>query len=270
MIVSHMVTKFKRHGVKVDECLYLEGEPLFSTESIGKFLGLSNPKRAVNKIVKRHPFIAEFSKEIKVIDVKNSLGGGTNLVPSYNPDYNGIYDKKMASNYQKRSVYKKRFFDLQGFFLIAQKSNTPIAIKCQVMLAKLGKMCMMGKLRELTPEEIEVEQHLHNYVRIKKGYGIRPMELKLYMLKTGCSLATAHRHAAKIRRGESPFDKAWGNFGKPVIDEDLGLRIREIFFANPSMTIRDIWREIGKKPSYSVVKVYVNKLKKERRAAEGK
>jgi hypothetical protein len=265
-----MMTKFRRFGVKVDECLYLDGEPFFSAEAIGKFLVLKNPKRAVNKIVKNHPHITEFAKEIKVIDVKSQPLSGTDTVPSENPHHKTLSAEKDPSNSHSRRTYTKRFFDLMGFFLIAQESHTPVAIQCKAMLARLGKMFLLGKLVERTPEEIEVEQHLDNYVRIKKGYGIRTEEIKQYMLKTGCSPATAYRHAAKVKRGESPFDKNWGNFMKPVIDEDLGLKIREIYFANPSMTMKDIWREIGEKPSYTSVKKYVKKLKKERLAAEGK
>ena len=270
MIVSHMVTKFRRFGVKVDECLWIDGEPFFSNEAIGKFLGLKSPKRAVNKIVKNHQNITEFAVEIKVIDVKSQPIGGTNLVPSENPHQKALSGKKTAPKSHSRRTYTKRFFDLMGFFLIAQKSETPIANQYQLLLARLGKMYMMGKLVERTPEEMELEQHLDNYTRIKKGYGIRRDEIKRYMLKTGCSPATAYRHVAKFKKGESPFDKKWGNFQKPAIDEELGLRIREIYFANPSMTMVDIWREIGKKPSYSSVKKYIKMLRKERLAAEGK
>jgi len=267
MIVSHMVTKFRRFGVQVDECIWIDGEPYFSNVAIGKFLGFKSPRISVNTIVERYPFIEEYSKVQKVIEVKTS---DINLMSDANQHHESISGKNDPSKSHSTRSYTKRFFDLMGFFLIAQKSNTPIAMKYQILLARLGKMYLTGKLRELTPEQIELEQHLDPFTRLPKGYGIRTTEIKQYMLKTGCSRATAYRHARNLKQGNSPFDKKWGNFIKPVINEDLGLRIRELFFANPSMTSADIWKAIDKKPSYSTVKNYVNKLKKEKQAAEGK
>lgn len=274
MIVSHIVTSFRRFGVKVDECIYINGEPYFSADAIGKFLGFKNPANYVNRVVERNPYIEEYSKVIKIISLKKQSERGllldVKLTSIYNPHHNPLSAEKTASNSHTRATYKKRFFDLMGFFLIAQESHTPVAIQCKAMLARLGKMFLLGKLVERTPEEIEIEQHLDNYTRIKKGYGIRTEEIKRYMLKTGCSHATAYRHAAKVKKGESPFDKDWKNCMKPVIDDDLGLRIREIYFQDPNQTMKDIWRAIGEKPSYTTVKKYVNMLKREFKAAKEK
>jgi hypothetical protein len=91
--------------------------------------------------------------------------------------------------------------------------------------------------------------------------------MELYENKTGKSRPTAFRDLKAFQKGESPIDKKWKNCIKLAISGDIELRIRELFFENPSVPPKEIWKKIGspKKPSYYSVKAFVRKLRKELR-----
>jgi hypothetical protein len=271
MIISHSITKFRRFGVVVEECMWLNGEPYFSSESIGKWVGLAHPRRSVDRIVKKNPYILDYSKEVNVImqktQTRSGLSLGTNLVPSDNPDDKAISAKKSGQNYQRKLTVKKRFFDLMGFNLIVMESHTPVAKEYKAMIAKLAKMYLLGKLNERKPEEMQAEEILVKASDVQ--YGEQKHLIDLYMQKQDCSKATAYRHMGKIKAGESPFDKKYKG---PTRDEAKMrvLEIREIFFQDPTLTAIEIWKALGgpKSPSYTTVKEIWHELKREYEAGK--
>ncbi len=271
MIISHSITKFRRFGVVVDECMWLNGEPYFSSESIGKWVGLTHPQRSVDRIVKKNQYILDYSKEVNVIMLKtqsrSGLSIGTKLVSSDNPDNKGISAKKSGQNYQRKLTVKKRFFDLMGFNLIVMESHTPIAKEYKAVIAKLAKMYLLGKLNERTTEELQGEEILVKASDAQHGEQMHFVDL--YTQMQDCSRATAYRHMAKLKKGESPFDK---NYKGPTRNEAKMrvLEIREIFFQDPTLKPIEIWKALGgpKSPSYTTVKEIWHELKREWEASK--
>ena len=66
-IVSHSVKPFTRYGIKINEALWLEGVPYFTSKAIAEWLEIKEGFRGILKIVRRNPYILEHTKEIDVI-----------------------------------------------------------------------------------------------------------------------------------------------------------------------------------------------------------
>jgi hypothetical protein len=104
----------------------------------------------------------------------------------------------------------------------------------------------------------------------KVGSGKKGKLIELYMEKTGCNKATAYRHLAMVKKGESPSDKKYRNVNKVLITGDLELEIRQMFFADPEGSMKEIYRQLDPetRPSYTTVKEFIHKLRKELEASK--
>ncbi len=285
---SHKITPFRRFGVVLSETVWIDGEPFFSAKAIAEWLGLEKGRRSVNKIVGRHAFIKQFSKKITVVDDKDyqQRDGGPKMgtqCPLQNPEnaaiLNLVLPKRSGKNasfscpFQKEEVKRTRkieltVFNAVGLQLIAMKCHTKKAQEYQIAAARVLAKLMEGKLKEINPEQLAAEEILALQSKAKPGK--KGKLLELYAKKTGCTIATAYRHLAMVKKGESPSDKKWGNFCKPKIAGDLELQIRQLFFADPEQSMKEIYRQLDekKRPSYTTVKEFIHKLKKELEASK--
>lgn len=251
MIVSHWIQPFRRQGVIIDECLWVKGKPYFSQTAIGKWLGYQSPLSAVTRIVKRNSFILNYSKKINTISQEKYELEGDRVT-------------NLATVSTRKRVREIQFFDLEGLLLIAMKATTKKAIEYQIAAARVLKAFLEGKLVERKPDQAEAEQILIE--SLDADYGDKGWAIEEYMEKMGVTMATAYRHKAKLAKGESPFDKKYGNFKKPIISGKLELEIRDIFYQDPNTPPIVIWRAIGapKHPAYNTIKRFVKRLKEER------
>jgi hypothetical protein len=94
---------------------------------------------------------------------------------------------------------------------------------------------------------------------------LRERYLTKYQTTTGCSRATAFRHWKIFREGGSPFDKDYKNNTDFISSKGYEMQIRKIFFANPGIGAKKIYKEIGKplSPTLTTVKRFVRKLNQE-------
>lgn len=293
--ITHNLHPFNRLGVRIDESIWVDGEVYFSARSIAEWLRLSKKDDAVQKIVRRNPYIKEFSREIEVIieepiqkNVKPSppsLGG---QCPLSNAKNRAII-KELCKNESgkgetfscetdcpnapapktRRRKINMRVFSAVGLQLIAMESHSKKAIQYKIAAAKLLNAIYQGKIRELNSEQHGHEAILAQVLQAPLRRRV-PLLMK-YADAAGVSRATAYKHLGLFKKGESPTDKKHCNpRPKRVIEGDLELEIRGIFFRDPDQPIKNIWRVLGspKSPSYAAVKTFVNKLKREYRAGQ--
>jgi len=285
-ILSHAIVPFTRYGIKINEALWLDGMPYFTSKAIAEWLELKAGQHNVRRIVDRNPYILEHTKVIDVIIESNypagidendqedkgvkltpqSLNGenkkdaGVNLTPACNEN-----SQENHTTIKRTMTTKMRIFSPVGLQLVAMESNTAKAKEYKVLVATMVWKLMQGKIKELSPEQIEAEQLLKAWLKIKPGKCRRHAQAEKYMKLTGCSVATAYRHFEMVKKGENPFDKKWRNNVNYLKKYGYENQIRQLLLADPYRSAKNIWREIGspKIPSFGAIKRNVAKLKNE-------
>lgn len=293
MITSHTIKPFRRFGVVVSESLWINGMPYFTAKAIAEWLELKRGAESVDQIIRRNPYILRFSKQINVL-IEEEYGQGTKDIdrpfklkgqcPLQTPENAFILDfisknqvktsetftcpcleEKSKSKGKRKRKVTLTVFDPIGLQLITMESHSKKAIQYKIAVAKVIWAIYNAKMAELNPEQESAERILELWANAPQGS--KKYFMELYEKKTGKSRPTAFRDVKAFQKGESPVDKKWKNCMKPAISGDIELRIRELFFENPSRPAKEIWKMIGapKKPSYYSVKVFVRKLRKELR-----
>ena len=289
MIKSHAIVRFRRFGLDVNQAVWIEGKPCFTARAISEWLGLKEGTRGVDKIARRNPHLKLFSKNVEILNeevlgldgifdsrgaklahqcpLKSAPNADQFKIPcnGQNETFCDYFEQNAKTRTRKIELM---VFNLMGLLLIAFESHTQRAIELKIRVAYVISKQLEGKLRELTPVQQEAEDILT--AQIDAPWGTKAELIEEFMKTAGVSRPTAYRYLAKAKEGQSGFDKDHKNCTPPIIQGDLALTIRVIFFENPNQTIRDIWRKIGspEKPSYSTVKEFVNKLKEELRMSK--
>ena len=106
--------KFDYNGVQLSEACWIKGTPYFTRRAIGEWLGAEHPRQYVGNIVKRNPYIRDYSV---VLNLRTTDG------------------KK----------YDTEAYDPIGMQLIIMESHLPKAIRYKVAVAKLVHDMMTGK-----------------------------------------------------------------------------------------------------------------------------
>jgi prophage antirepressor-like protein len=261
-IISHSVKPFRRFGIEIKECLWLDGNPYFTAAAIADWLELKSKADGVNQIVRRCSYIKRFSKEITVT-AEVTQKTRKKSIPF---NLKGI-DSEESNNDAAKSKIKRpiemRIYDPVGLQLIAMESRTKKAQEYKVAAAKVLWAFFQGKLVDRSPAEEYAEQILEKALDATRY--IREQYLKEFMIVTGCSRATAFRAWKKARENESPFDKEWKNNVNYIKSKGYEMRIRELFFQNPGIGAKKIYKMIGspESPALTTVKKFVRKLRAE-------
>lgn len=288
MIKSHAVVRFRRFGLNVSEAVWIKGKPYFTTRAIGNWLDMKKGFRGVLQVLSRNPYLANFSRQVPVINeytvrkkgqgskvlnlgtqcpLKSALNADQFKIPCSNQNENfcDLFEPKVKTRTRKIELM---VFNLMGLLLVAFESHTERAIELKIRVAYVISKQLEGKLFELNPDQQKAEDILTKQINAPRGKKAELIDE--FMEATGASKSTAYRYLAKAKKGQSGFDKDHKNCMIPIIHGDLELKIRVIFFENPNQTARDIWKQIGspKKPSYTTVKDFVNKLKEELRMSK--
>jgi hypothetical protein len=275
MIVSHSIQPFRRFGVMINESFWIDGEPWFTAKAISEWLGLKVKDDAVQQIVRRNPYILEYSKKITVLDVEGrpfNLKGDTpkkSLENTANKIKRGGHQITTSDQINQEKKPKPRemkitLYNPIALQLIAMESGTPRAQQYKIAAASLVWNLYKARMKKLTEAQIEKEKILLDEISALPGFKLK--EIRKYMKKTGCCRATAFNHLKMIKQGESPNDiKRKGPHQNNLISGDYEMQIREIFFKNPNLGYKSIYKRIGKpeSPSLSTVKLFVKKLKNE-------
>jgi len=263
-IVSHSIKPFRRFGVEIDECLWCDGKPYFTTEAIKDWLGYKKEKDPVSRVVRKNPYILQYSKEIEVLEEIEQTG---KALP---PRSGGNAFKNRGetrTTYRRTRALKMRIYDPIGLQLIAFESRTPKAKAYKIKVARLVWALVEGKLATQTENQEKACDILAEAARAARWE--RRAHMERYMLLTGYTASTAYRHLEKARQGDSPFDKKYRNNTNYIVSKKLELRVRKMFFANPETPAKEIWRQLkdpdtGKYPvSYKVIRKFVSKLRRE-------
>jgi hypothetical protein len=248
MIISHAIRPFRYEGIALSEYLWVDGKPCFTAAAIGEFLGLKRLD-AVQKIIRRNPFIEKYSQEIETVQQKEQKTG--DHIPQI-----GVYGQ--AKNTQK---YIQKVYNPVGFWLIVFKARTPRAEQCQIMAAVIMDAFICGKLVQRDPEQAAVEQLLDDYL-MADSREVKFQLMARARLKHNLSHSTFFRWVRERRKNRSPYDKHYRNGIKPQITGELESQIRGIFSQNHLIGPKEIWQKIGspKHPSYTTVLRFYNKL----------
>ncbi len=290
MIKSHVVVHFRRFGLDVKEAIWIEGKPHFMAGAIADWLGLKEGTRGVDKIARRNPYLNGFSKTVEILN-EEMLGSSKGklerrvanlahqcplkspqnvdlykiLCGNENENFCDCFEPKVKTRTRKIEL---RVFDLMGLLLVAFESHTQRAIELKIKVAYVLSKQLEGKLFELNTEQQRAEDILT--IQINAPMGKKAAIINEFIKATGVSKATAYRYLKKAKKGQSGWDKNHKNCITPLIQGDLELQIRVIFFQNPNQPIKNIWRKIGspKRPGYTTVKTFVNKLKEDLRMSK--
>jgi len=109
--------------IRLEEACWIDGIPHFTREAIGEWLGYRDPQRAVAKIIKRNPYINNFSTVVKLTTVQ-STGKGEK------------YEREMEI----------RVYNPIGFQLIVFESHQPKAKAYKINVANLTLAYVQGRL----------------------------------------------------------------------------------------------------------------------------
>lgn len=110
---------FQYGGIALSESCTIKGAPYFTRRAIGEWLGYSNPKRAVAKIIERNPHIEKqaWSRVVKLTTLE-------------------------GARYATRTT---RVYNPVALQLIIFESRQPKAIRYKVAVAELVVDLMTGK-----------------------------------------------------------------------------------------------------------------------------
>jgi prophage antirepressor-like protein len=286
MIVSHAIKPFRHYGLVLDEALWIDGVPYFTSKAIATFLELKDGFRSVDRIVNRNPDIKEYSRTITVLseevipdqdENKCKVVNLTQTCPFKDPEILDIIKRKGGPGYYtcleclEKTKPKTRIrkinitvFHPIGLNLILMNSDTPKAKEFKLCVAKLLFTLIETGLVDPKPEQLSDNKMLE--MALVSDHGLRKYYIEEYQKRIGCCRATAFNHLKMIKRGENPTDKKKRTqLNQTIISGDIEFKIREIFLKNPGISIRKMHEMIGspKSPSLTTVKRFVNGLKKE-------
>ena len=107
-------------SIQLKESCWIDGKPYFTGQTIGEFLDYSQPRKSINKIIERNPYLDDsaWSTNVKLTSVE---GGRT-------------------------VVRDTRVYNPIALQLIINKSNQPRAIAFQVAVAHLVAAFLSGEL----------------------------------------------------------------------------------------------------------------------------
>jgi prophage antirepressor-like protein len=286
MIVSHAIKPFRHYGLVLDEALWIDGVPYFTSKAIAELLELKDGFRGVDRIVSRNPYIKEYSKIITVLseevitdqeENKCKVVKLTTLCPLKDPEILDIIKRKGGPGHynclecldkvkpktRTRKINITVFHPI-GLYAILMGSDTPKGNEFKISVARLLFALVETGMVEPNPEQMSANKMLE--MALVSDHGLRKYYIEEYQKRTDCCRATAFNHLKMIKRGENPGDRKKNSPRKnTIISGDFEFQIREIFLKNPGVSIRKIHEMIGcpKSPSLTTVKRFVNRLKKD-------
>jgi len=186
------ITPFIYQGIALQESCWIDGVPFFTRRAIGEWLEYPHPKQAIEKIIRRHPYI-EDSRWCSVVP---NLGTtwGTQTIQKEQRVYNPI-----------------------GLQLIVFESHRPKAIQYKIAVANLVWALMNG---EIKPSKWSQKDDLVSAARQilslpqgqKRGTLVRDLAER-----DGVSLQTAYRRVNKATGQRLKTAK-----GRPICRKDRG------------------------------------------------
>lgn len=194
-------------GVQLKEACWIGNEPYLTRQAIGEFLEYSDPKKAIDKIIERNPYIDDdrFSTTVKLTVVE----GGRN-VTRYTRIYNPI-----------------------GLQLIIFESGQPKAKLCKIAIAHLVYTYMRGELKAPAPGSYL--ERIQRY--LMAPHGTKGDKMREICEVTGKGENTIYKHIKRIRNGlpirKPRFDKGTRKsdpreVAKVIELRKSGLKIRQI------------------------------------------
>jgi prophage antirepressor-like protein len=286
MIVSHAIKPFRHYGLVLDEALWIDGVPYFTSKAIATFLELKDGFRHVDKIVRRNPYIKDYSKTITVLseevieeqkDNPCKVDITSTLCPLKDPEILDIIKRKGGpGHYNCLECLEKvkpktrtrklniTVFHPIGLYAILMGSDTPKGNEFKMSVSRLLFALVETGMVEPNLDQMSTNKMLE--MALVSDHGLRKYYIEEYQKRIGCCRATAFNHLKMIKRGENPTDKKKRTqLNQTIISGDIEFKIREIFLKNPGLSIRKMHEMIGspKSPSLTTVKRFVNGLKKE-------
>ncbi len=224
---------FQYEGMHLQEACFINGEPYFTRRVIGEFLEYTKPQEAIDKIIKRNPYIDD-----PRWSVHPSLGCTEGVA----------VDLKLRSTDGKE--YNTRVFNPIGLQLIIFESRQPKAIQYKVAVAHLVYAFMQGRIKPKvwSPDRISaIKQILSESHAFKRGKMVKELAQR-----EAAGIKTVYKWIGKYgelktRAGKKKKTRSTAGITKYP---ELKARALEIKAQNPTYGPRKISAIIGHPKAY--------------------
>jgi transposase len=184
---------FRFQHIRLKEALWIDKTPYFTRRSIGEWLGYVKPRPevAIEKIVRRNPYIRDFAVDTKLVSTDGKL-------------------------------YTFEVYSPIGLQLIVMESRQPKAIQFKVAVAHLVWAYMNGELTRIPPDP-----DIETLAELPKSLHGRGKAIKQYAEKHGISSRNVRRRIKRFITGQ-PLEGHPSNKGKKFLHKENFDRYRRV------------------------------------------